>query len=167
MAAGNTYEAIATLNGTGSSETVTFSSIPATYTDLVLIVNPVFASNSSNINMRINGDTGSNYSDTSLYGNGASVFSGRDTNSNFIYISGTGTGVTTATRDNGIIQFMKYANTATYKTVLHRYNQPGQIVIAQVGLWRNTAAITSISLIASVGNFDSGTTFTLYGIKAA
>lgn len=161
-----TYEPIATQNGTGSSATVTFSSIPSTYTDIVLVANPVFTTD-ANINIRINGDTGSNYSDTYLRGNGSTASSSRDTSQTLIYFSGTSVGVTSANRDNGIAHFMNYANTTTYKTVLHRYNQVGQMVLAEVGLWRNTAAITSISVIATAGNFDALSTFTLYGIKAA
>lgn len=162
-----TYEPIATQNGTGSSATVTFSSIPSTYTDIVLVANPVFTVNAANINIRINGDTGTNYSDTYINGNGTTAASARDTNQTLIYFSGTSTGVTTANRDNGIAHFMNYSNTTTYKTVLIRYNQAGQIVVGEVGLWRNTAAITSISLIATTGNLDTASTFTLYGIKAA
>jgi hypothetical protein len=161
-----TYEPIATQNGTGSSATVTFTSIPATYTDLVLIANPVFTT-ASNINIRINGDTATNYSDTYLYGDGSSATSARDTTQNIMYWSGTSVGVTSANRDNGIAHFMNYGNTTTNKTVLLRYNQPSQILGQGVGLYRSTAAITSISVIASAGNFDALSTFTLYGIKAA
>jgi hypothetical protein len=161
-----TYEPIATQNGTGSSATVTFSSIPGTYTDIVLVANPVFTT-AANINLRINGDTGTNYSDTYVNGNGTTAASGRDSNQTLIYFSGTSVGVTTANRDNGIAHFMNYSNATTYKSVLIRYNQPGQVTLAEVGLWRNTAAITSISVIASAGNLDALSTFTLYGIKAA
>jgi hypothetical protein len=162
-----TYEPIATQNGTGSSATVTFSSIPSTYTDLILVANPIFTVNTANVNIRINGDTGTNYSDTYVRGDGSTASSGRDTSSNLIFFSATSGGVTTANRDNGIAHFMNYSNSTTYKTVLLRYSQPGQFALAEVALWRNTAAITSISIIASTGNLDSAATFTLYGIKAA
>lgn len=162
----STYEPIATQNGTGSSATVTFSSIPGTYTDIVLVANPVFTT-ASNLNIRINGDTGSNYSDTYIYGDGSSATSARDTTQTIMYWSGTSVGVTSANRDNGIAHFMNYANTTTNKTVLLRYNQPSQILSQGVGLYRSTSAITSISVIASAGNLDTASTFTLYGIKAA
>jgi hypothetical protein len=162
-----TYEPIATQNGTGSSATVTFSSIPSTYTDLILVANPIFTVNTANVNIRINGDTGTNYSDTYVRGDGSTASSGRDTSSNLIFFSATSGGVTTANRDNGIAHFMNYSNSTTYKTVLLRYSQPRQFALAEVALWRNTAAITSISIIASTGNLDSAATFTLYGIKAA
>jgi hypothetical protein len=161
----NTYVALDRVTVGTATPSITFSSIPQGYTDLVLIATPIF-STAANVNIRINGDTGSNYSDTYINGNGTSATSARDTNQTLMYFSGTSVGVTTANRDNGIAHFMNYSNTTTNKTVLMRYNQAGQIVVAEVGLWRNTAAITSISLIASTGNLDTGSTFSLYGIKA-
>jgi hypothetical protein len=162
----NTYVALDKVTVGTATATVTFSSIPQGYTDLVLVATPIF-STAANVNIRINGDTGSNYSDTYLTGNGTTAGSARDSNQSLIYFSGTSVGVTTANRDNGIAHFMNYSNTTTNKSVLLRYNQPGQIVVAMAALWRNTAAITSISLIASTGNLDVGSTFSLYGIAAS
>jgi hypothetical protein len=62
---------------------------------------------------------------------------------------------------------MNYANTTTYKTILSRINNPGGYVNASVSLWRKTPeAITTLEAYAA-SNWASGTTFTLYGIKAA
>ena len=66
-----------------------------------------------------------------------------------------------------IAQFMNYANTTTYKTVIGRANNAGYGADTSVGVWRNTAAISTITLTALTANFASGSTFTLYGIKAA
>jgi hypothetical protein len=68
-----------------------------------------------------------------------------------------------------LLQFMNYSNATTYKTVLSRSNVAASAsVSANVGLWRNTAAITSIKLYVYPSyNFVAGSTFTLYGIKAA
>jgi hypothetical protein len=63
------------------------------------------------------------------------------------------------------MNFFNYSNTTTYKTVLTRAGRNNQATEAFVGLWRNTAAITSISLTSQTYTTDS--TFTLYGIKAA
>jgi hypothetical protein len=68
-----------------------------------------------------------------------------------------------------IISVQNYANSTTYKTVLARFNNPDSLTNALVGMWRNTAAITTISLTAESGSgdFQSGSTFTLYGVKSA
>jgi hypothetical protein len=162
----NTYVALDKVTVTTATPSITFTGINQGYTDLVLIATPIFTT-SANVNLRINGDTGSNYSDTYLYANGSTATSARDSNSNILYWSGTSVGVTTANRDNGIAHFMNYSNTTTNKTVLLRYNQAEQILSQGVGLYRSTSAITSISVIASAGNLDTGSTFSLYGIAAS
>lgn len=162
-----TYEPISTQTLGSAVASVTFSSIPAIYTDLVLIYE---AGNSGDIYdgtfARFNSDTGNNYSWTYLLGNGTSVLSGRESS-----VSRTGAGATGASRGVGIIQIMNYANTTTYKTILTRrsvVDYAGYTVGAETGMWRSTAAISTILLFVQSGtNFDSGSTFTLYGIKAA
>jgi len=62
---------------------------------------------------------------------------------------------------------MNYANSTTNKTVLSRGNNTGNHTIAYVGLWRSTAAITSMLLGTTGSTWMAGSTFTLYGIKAA
>ena len=65
---------------------------------------------------------------------------------------------------------MNYSNTTTNKTVLARGNRASSGVVAQVGMWGNTSAITSITIDnvdSASANFVAGSTFTLYGIKAA
>jgi hypothetical protein len=161
-----TYSLIASQTGTGSSGTITFNSIPGTFTDLVLIANPVYSVDTVNTNLRFNGDTGTNYSDTYMKDVAGAVFpGGRDSSQNLLYLSSTGDLVTTSSRDNGIIHIFDYANSTTHKTVLHQYNQTGH-VMAQVGSYRSTAAITSISILASTGNYTTNATFKLYGIQA-
>ncbi len=67
-----------------------------------------------------------------------------------------------------IVQIQNYSNASTYKTCLIRGNDANNYVLATVGLSRSTSAITSISLATSSGaQFVTGSTFTLYGIKAA
>lgn len=159
-----TYVPIATNTLSGSQATVTFSSIPATYTDLVLVIFPNETGTSSNINMTFNSDTATNYSRTSLYGNGTVAGSARNSNAANIGITPLiGTGSDT----NIIINVMNYSNTTTYKTVLERGNQVSVGTVAQVGLWRSTSAINRIDLANASGNFITGSTFSLYGIKGA
>ena len=159
-----TYEPIATTNAGPTQTTYTFSSIPATYTDLVLIISPV-GNGDAQVNLRFNSDTGTNYSYTVLGGNGTSAVSDRASNATFIgadyYFS-----ITTA---GGVIRanIMNYANSTTYKTALMRADNAGKGTTANVGLWRNTAAITSITITTTNSSFANGSTLTLYGIKAA
>ena len=158
-----TYEPIATntVSGAGTS-TVTFSSIPSTYTDLVLIMN---AQNADLYALfRANGDSSALYSRTDLYGNGASAQSGRGSGENTWYPSTSNT----LSSGNAIFQVMNYSNTTTFKTVLARNNTTNALIAASVYLYRSTSAITSLSFaVPAANNWLSGSTFTLYGIKAA
>ena len=160
-----TYEKIATNTLGSSAASITFSSISGAYTDLVLIVSPLTAT-IDNVTIQYNGDTGSNYSWTTVGGNGTAASSHRgsnDSNPYTQYQSGVDT-----TRSNVIINVMNYSNTTTYKTAICRGNNTGYGTDATVVLWRNTNAITSILLTTRGSyNFTSGSTFTLYGIKAA
>lgn len=158
-----TYDKIATTTLGSAQSTVTFSSISGSYTDLVLIIAGGSTSGTQAVTFQFNSDTGSNYSRTILYGNGTSAASIRDSNqtsSAIGLLSDTGQG-------NTIFQIMNYSNSTTYKTVLSRGNSAGDQLRAGVGLWRSTAAITSITLALQANSFTSGSTFTLYGIKAA
>jgi hypothetical protein len=165
----STYEMIAKTTLGSAQATVSFSTISASYTDLVLISNVDVTSAGASINIRFNSDTGSNYSYTTMYGNGTSALSTRGSNVTSSYIAGF-VAPNTAIETVIITNIQNYSNTTTNKTFLSRANRasannsPG--AEALVGLWRNTAAITSITLAADSGNIDTGSTFTLYGIKA-
>ncbi|CAB4173973.1 hypothetical protein UFOVP968_17 [uncultured Caudovirales phage] len=166
--AGATYTPIASTTTSGSASTVTLSSISGAYTDLIVVVNydSATAGNQS-LNMRFNGDTATNYSYTILRGSGSAAQSANSGGAdNRIYCGSSSTG-TTNIASNAIIQIQNYSNTTTYKTALIRNNNPDYYLFANVGLWRSTAAITSITLYQSSYNFINGSTFTLYGIAAA
>lgn len=157
----STYTPIATQTLGSSAATVTFSSIPSTYTDLVLVANGS-ASASSDFYIAFNSDFSSNYSRTVLYGTGSAAGSQRDSNLTRMLIGAF------YTNQVNILQIMNYSNTNTNKTVLSRSNGPSNVVEADVGLWRSTVAINRIDLTVSGSNtFNTGSTFTLYGIKAA
>lgn len=160
-----TYEPIATFSSTGSSSLITFSGISSAYTDLQLVMQLLPTASQSFITRMGNGtaDSGTNYSATYIFGSGSSASSARVSNQTSIL---GGWGNSTGNSVN-IMQFMNYSNTTTFKTTLVRLNNAGDGVAAAVNLWRNTAAIDIITVAASTGNFASGSTFTLYGIKAA
>lgn len=161
-----TYEPIATTTLGSAAADITFSSIPNTYTDLVLVIS-TGSNTATNRTLygQFNADTGSNYSATLLNGDGSAAASSRASNSTFMYLAaalGTGSslGVT-------IMHFMNYSNTTTNKTMLSRDNNAGFEVRAYVNLWRSTAAINSIKLYLNADSLRAGTVATLYGIKAA
>lgn len=160
----STYTPIATSSPSGT-QTVTFSSIPSTYTDLVIVVNATMSAD-SNVYMTFNGDTGSNYSITNMYGNNTGALSTRQT-SQTQFLMSLSSFFQNGVVGNMIVNINNYANTSTYKTTLSRFNNQGVAVQAAVGLWRSTSAINSISIYSNQGNWSSGSTFTLYGITAA
>ena len=165
-----TYEPIQTLTANGSSASLTFTSIPQTYTDLIMIINATQSAGPNQGVFRVgNGsvDTGSNYSDTYMYGNGSSANSGRNTNNTLMladYLAAPGT---SGDWNISIHHFMNYSNTTTYKTVLHRAGKATNGTDAIVSLWRSTAAINTIQFYVTGGVLSSGSTATLYGIFAA
>ena len=159
-----TYEPIATQNGTGSSGVVTFSSITGAYTDLILVAVSANTSAATNFTIQINGDTGSNYSRTFLNGNGTSATTGRNSSETRIFFGDVGN---PSVPSVNTVHFMNYSNTTTFKTVVGRYGEADIQTGAVVGLYRSTLAITSITLNSASNNFTAGSTFTLYGIKAA
>jgi len=164
MASAATYTPIATYTVPSATATYTFTSIPQTYTDLVVIENGANTATGPNDNyLTFNGDSGTNYSRTLLYGNGTSALSGRGTSESFLYLAG----YWTTSNATSVINIMNYSNTTTYKNVLAKDTNAGANAEFAVGLWRSTAAITSVLIGALAGSFAAGTTFTLYGIAAA
>ena len=160
MASASTYTPIATQTLGSNASSVTFSSIPSTYTDLVLIGNGTSVGNQT-AKLTFNG-TSSGYSDTDLFGDGSSAGSLRRTNANALNDIVFYTNPTMF-----IVDIMNYANTNVYKTTLAKTTIAGAELDIMVGLWQNTAAINSLTLTGSSTNFVSGSTFTLYGILAA
>lgn len=165
MAAGNTYTPLATTTLTGTAASVTFSSISGAYTDLVLI--STFGETTGlDFYLRFNGDTGGNYSTTRMGGNGSTADGTRTTNDTGIQPrtpANPPATITTMYNTN----IMNYANTTTYKTAIAKYNFVSAWTEMDVGMWRNTAAITSITLATVSSTWVIGSTFTLYGIAAA
>ena len=163
MAAGSTYTPIATTTLGSAQSSITFSSFSG-YTDVVIVIEGVTTASSNNHFVRFNSDTGTNYSVTNLRGNGTSAISGRRSTQSSIFI-------TESSPDTGRfvqrIMVMNYANSTTYKTQITRSDTAAFATETTVGLWRNTAAITSITVTAGASTYVAGTTATIYGIQAA
>lgn len=163
-----TYEPIATVAGNGTAATITFSSIPATYTDLRLVIVCTTASIAT-VNIQFNSDTATNYSQTTFYGNGSSALTFRLTSQAQIALTAAGNTSTTVphfyTMD--VLSYAGSTNKTALCTEAMDENGSGN-VSNSVGLWRNTAAITQIDIKAGgVRYYSTGSTFTLYGIKKA
>jgi hypothetical protein len=166
MAAGKTYEPIATTTLSSATSTITFSSIPGSYTDLVLIMYNTYSNTTTaneNVWVRINNDSGGNYSSTYMEGG---LSSGRASgNQHTVSSAGNNTpGFQVITWN-----FYNYSNTTTFKSSISSLRYAPTFLQVWANLWRNTAAINRIDVIGggSSSTFAVGSTFTLYGIAAA
>ena len=159
----STMTPIATIT-LSSKAVVTFSSIPQTYTDLVLVVNAI-SSVGYNFRVRLNSDSSANvYSWTYITANGTTASSASQPSSSQTSMRISQFGYVDSVPGTHIINFQNYANTSVFKTVLSRASNSNNGLTANIGLYQSTAAISSIT---TVDSYDSGSTFTLYGIKAA
>ena len=176
----NTYTLISSVTvGSGGAATITFSSIPATYTDLVL-VHSLRATNSSSARpedtllIRLNGDsTGTNYTIIYITGNGASSSSGTITSGYNGAYAGDFNGSTSEanTFANGSLYIPNYAgsNQKSYSADMVQENNAATAYMSlQAGLYNQTTAITSLTLIDhNANNFAQYSTAYLYGISNA
>jgi hypothetical protein len=163
----STYTPIYAQTLSSATSSITFSNIPTTFTDLFIAINTGTSSIGQSVGMQFNSDSGSNYSSTEMWGNGSTTSSARLTNATFIRAVGRGIGTDTTLIDTGFVNIQNYSNTTTNKTILIRSGVSGG-TIASVGLWRNTSPITSVTFFGEgPSNIIQGSTFTLYGIKAA
>lgn len=160
----STYTPIASQTVGTATNSITFSSLPQNYTDLILVISGGMDTTTGYaLSVQVNGDTGSNYSTTYLIGNGSTTYSGVYSTQPAMYLGAPAKN----TLDGAyILQFQNYSNSATNKTVLARTNSAALSTWASVSLWRNTAPITSIKIYPETANWLSGTTFTIYGVSA-
>jgi hypothetical protein len=167
-----TYKKIASTT-LGSNQTdITLSSIPATYTDLVLVFQYASQTNDNNAYMYFNSSQGTAYSRTYAVGSPNGATSARNSNSNKIdFTPQIGAGTSLNTPGLIIANIFNYSNTTTYKSVTVRdnatKNDGNQQTMIVAGLWRSTAAINSVTVGTGAGYLVSGTSVTIYGIKAA
>jgi len=162
-----TYTPLQSVVLSSATSNITFSNIDQTYTDLVLVISNVTHSYAGSTTVRdsfltFNGDSGTNYSDTILFGNGTGTFSVR---------AATQTAVrayypmASAAPGTIIANIQNYSNSTTLKTSLIRCSVASGNVSLIAGLWRNTNAITSLGINLSGYTLSAGTTFDLYGIS--
>jgi hypothetical protein len=153
-----TYTPIASITLGATAASVTFTNIPQTYTDLVLIAKPADGANLGAYAVTFNSDTGTNYSTTRLYGSGTTASSDRQTSQSNITSTWGG-----GTYNMYTTHIMNYANTTTFKTALTNISEDRYVVL-MAGLWRNTNAVTTIKIDTTGNNYAVNSTFNLYGI---
>lgn len=157
-----TYTPIASISLGLAASTVTFNSIPQTYTDLVITIKGR-TDLDANIGITFNSDSGNNYSMTAMYGNGSTATGTRNSSTTNIGIGGISSG--SDEEGTNIVNIMNYSNTNFNKSVFARANN-STYVQYRTGLWRSTSAITAISITSDGTTFMTGATFDLHGIKA-
>jgi len=165
---------IETIELASSASSITFSSIPQTYTDLVLVHSLRTSRTGSSGALRLragNGslDTGSNYSAVILAGNGSSPSSGSVTTDKLV--SGTLNGATSTsnTFGNGVFYISNYASSSNKSISMDNVSENNATTAEQViaaGLFTSSSSIDIISIFEDVSNLDAGSTVSLYGITA-
>lgn len=168
-----TYTALANLTLSATDSDVTFSNIPNTYRDLVLVTtlrNSAYGTPFSQMRLRINGDTGASYADVLMSGDGSGSGGGGGA------VGGGATEITVYfTEPNtsshfstAVIQLIDYSVTNKHKNMLIRTNAPSTNVGAYGARWASNTAVSSISVFPppGYGSWVIGSTFALYGIVA-
>lgn len=158
-----TYTPLANVTLSSSASSVTFSSIPATYRDLVLVAAPISASGTQYTTFRINSGTGTDYFSVVMSGFGSSMQSFTFNETSFRVSQNAGVGA--AVGFLGIYEFLDYSTTNKHKTVIYRPSNAATAIDYFAGRWAKTDAINSIVFNSSSG-YAAGSTFTLYGIAA-
>jgi hypothetical protein len=154
-----TYTPLANITLGSAQTSVSFSSIPASYRDLIVVFRGT-VNIAGDYYITFNGDTtNTNYSMVRMLGTGSAATSQAQSTREI--------GVAYATQGNIITQIMDYSATDKHTTSLSRSNYPDQNLLAYASRWANTAAVTSVGFSINGGySFQTGATFALYGIAS-
>jgi hypothetical protein len=166
----STYDVISTTTVGTAAATVTFSSIPATYTDLVLVcaARTTRAATSDNLVVRFNSDSTAIYSSSNLFGDVNGIGSARSSSDTSCFWSF----IPSASQSSGrfgvaAMNILNYSNTTTFTTTISSSGNYAAQLELTANLYRSTSAITTITMLSgTASNIAVGSTFTLYGIKA-
>jgi hypothetical protein len=153
----STYSPIASQTLSANATSVTFNNIPQGYTDLRIIFKGT-ATVGVGVDMRFNGDTSSNYNRAFMYSDGSGMVSSRGINQSSIDFT------LLASRGHTIFDINNYSGSTNRKTALMSNDYYDNAVVRNVGVWRNTSPITSISFSVASENIASGTVISLYGL---
>jgi hypothetical protein len=162
-ASGGGLTLLSTTSLTGSS--VTISDISQSYKNLRLIIKNVYATSIGDINIRLNGDTGSNYNSSAVRNKGTTLSGGNAVSGTLFTASSVSTLNNTAIQKTFAVCFLpRYTDTdqQEFTTTSLSYWDNLPTYFAQNGTYDKSAAITSITIIQESGNFSGGTAY-LYG----
>jgi hypothetical protein len=163
----STYTPLATITLTGTDSEIVFASIPSSYRDLILVIGNMTSSAANTLYCRVNGDTGSNYSYVFALGSGSVTDSNQSTSTGAGLLLGGLYGIPSATPTTTVTQFMDYSTTDKHKVSVSRYNSSSNETSMSAARWASTAAINSLTIrVAPSGSFQSGSTFSLFGVIA-
>lgn len=173
-----TYKAIATVTvGSGGAANITFSSIPATYTDLLVMLSARAVSNGDtfcSLKISFNGSpSGTSYSNRWVYGDGTNKASNSNTLQDAVRLpyAINGSAATASTFGNAYIYIPNYAGSSNKSVSYDAVTENNAIeawASLQAGLWADTTAISSVVLTpiySASESFAQYSTATLYGIK--
>jgi len=161
-----TYTPLATITLTSAASSISFSSIPATYRDLIVVASNLnVVSGTSGLRIRFNSDTVSTYETVHMAGSGTAAASFTSGGGGFGQLQGA-SGIGISTNNITIVNIMDYSTTNKHKSWLTRTNQANDNVEASAGRWPSTAAINNCTIIAGPNAFAIGSTFSLYGVIA-
>lgn len=172
-AAGNgaaaAYELISTVFGTGSTSTVTFTSIPQTYKHLQVR----FASNANYLNgsnpwMQFNGDTAANYAWHVLSSDGTSVTSGATPSTTWMLVGRLPNNGAVQQVGISVIDILDYTSTTKNKTIRSlggTSSTADRYIRMNSGVWLSTAAVTSLTLSNDAASWPTTSRFSLYGVR--
>jgi hypothetical protein len=165
-----TYDKIATTTLGSTASSIVFSGIAASWTDLRLVLNHLGTGAMTWWVLRLNGESGTDYAYTRLFGTGASVIAQASINDSSITVGGYNADATTTIPAFSQVDIFGYTNTSFNKGILINYNSDNNgsgNVMSYAALIRTSSAIISVSAIAQNYSFAAGTTATLYGILRA
>jgi len=167
---GNFYSIATATVDSGGASSITFTSIPQTYTHLQIRATTNGTGTSGlYLICSINTDTGTNYNWHYLNSNGASVSAGNSSSFAGFVINDMGGGSSNSNNfGSGIADILDYTNTNKYKTIktLSGIDNNGSGYLDfDSNLWRNTAAITSITIVYGSNNYAQFSQIALYGVK--
>jgi hypothetical protein len=167
-----TYIAIATVTvGAGGASSIDFSSIPATYTDLKLVLSTRDSKTSatwSDMRMRFNSDSSSSYPMLLLYGDGTAPASANQTDTGIIWVWANSNNSTASTFSNAEVYIPNYTSSSNKSVSINATVENNATVALNAftaARWTNSSAITSISITPGTANFLQHSSATLYGIK--
>jgi hypothetical protein len=155
----NTYTPLATVTLASTDAEIVFSSIPATYRDLIMVYNGnTTSSGSFDLQLKLNADS-SNHSAVIMFATGSGSPGSFTQSSSNLLNAGSDS------RTLAIVRVMDYSATNKHKTSLIRIDSTG-ITSAAAQRWASTSAVNSLTFSIGSGVFAVGSTFSLYGVIA-